>query len=180
MTFKADEGWEEPIFSMLGRWLVTLFVIAVLIGLSAFPFRIGDFGEIRPSFMIMAVYYWAVMCPPMLSPVAAFLAGAVFDLIIACPLGLNALTLVVVQWVTRAQRKFLLGQPFLVMWAGLGIVSLGAALLQWGLVALFEWTRDLPLEPALMSALLTTAIFPLAVPLLSVFNKPLADRNTSL
>ena len=179
MTFKADEGWEEPIISMLGRWLVTLFVIAILIVLSAFPFRIGDIGEIRPSFMVMAVYYWAIMCPPMLSPVAAFLSGGVFDLIIACPLGLNAMTLVVVQWVTRAQRRFLLGQPFLVMWAGLGFVSMGAGVLQWALVSLFNWTI-LPLEPTLMSALLTTAIFPLAVPLLSVFNKPLADRNSSL
>ena len=179
MTFKADEGWEEPIFSMLGRWLVTVFVIALLIVLSAFPFRIGDFGEIRPSFMVMAVYYWAVMCPPMLSPVAAFLAGAVFDLIIGCPFGLNALTLVVVQWVTRAQRKFLLGQPFLVMWAGLGFVSMGAGCLQWALASLFNWAL-MPLEPTLISALLTTAIFPVAVLPLSVFNKPLADRNSSL
>jgi hypothetical protein len=38
----------------------------------------------------------------------------------------------------------------------------------------------MPLEPALMSALLTTAIFPIAVLPLSVFNKPLADRNSSL
>lgn len=179
MTFKADEGWEEPILTMLWRWAVTLFAVALLIGLSAFPFRIGDFGEIRPSFMVMAVYYWAIMCPPMLSPVAAFISGAIFDLITGCPLGLNALTLVVVQWLTRAQRKFLLGQPFLVMWAGLGLVTVGAGVLQWALVSLFNWAV-LPLEPTLISALLTTAIFPVAVLPLSLFNKPLAERNSSL
>lgn len=179
MTFKADEGWEEPILTMLGRWAITLFVVALLILLSIFPFHIGDFGEIRPNFMVMAVYYWAIMCPPMLSPVAAFVSGAVFDLLIDTPLGLNALTLVIIQWLTRTQRKFLLGQPFLVMWAGLGLVSVGAGGLQWGLVSLFHWSL-LPFEPTLMSALLTTAIFPLAVVPLSVFNKPLADRNSSL
>jgi rod shape-determining protein MreD len=179
MTFKADEGWEEPILTMLGRWIVTLLVVALLIILSAYPFRIGDFGAIRPSFLIMAVYYWAVMCPPMLSPVAAFLAGAVFDLIIGCPFGLNAMTLVVVQWLTRTQRRFLLGQPFLMMWAGLGLVSVGAGCLQWAFVSLFNWT-PMPLQSTLVSALLTTAIFPLAVVPLSMFNKPLADRGSSL
>ncbi len=179
MTFKADEGWEEPILTMLWRWAVTVFVVAILIALSAFPFHIGDFGEIRPSFMIMAVYYWAVMCPPMLSPLAAFLSGAAFDLLTGLPFGLNAMTLVAVQWTTRAQRKFLLGQPFLVMWVGLGLVSVGAELLQWGAVSLFNWAV-MPLESNLMSALLTTAIFPLAVLPLSIFNKPLADRNSPL
>jgi rod shape-determining protein MreD len=179
MTFKADEGWEEPIISMLWRWAVTVFVIFALIVLSAFPFRLGDFGEIRPSFMIIAVYYWAVMRPYMLSPLAAFLAGAVFDLLAGFPLGLNALTLVVVQWTTRAQRRFLLGQPFLMMWAGLGLVALGAGFLEWGLVCLFDW-KMMTVKPMLMTALLTTAVFPLAVLPLSAFNKPLADRGSSL
>jgi rod shape-determining protein MreD len=179
MTFKADEGWEEPILTMLWRWAVTVFVVAVLIALSAYPFHIGDFGEIRPSFMVMAVYYWAVMCPPMLSPFAAFLSGAVFDLITGLPFGLNAMTLVVVQWITRSQRKFLMGQPFLVMWMGLGIVSIGAGVLQWAAVSVFNWAI-MPLEPNLMSAALTTVIFPLAVLPLSLFNKPLAERNSSL
>ncbi|TAL32761.1 MAG: rod shape-determining protein MreD [Alphaproteobacteria bacterium] len=179
MTFKADEGWEEPILTMLGRWAITLFVVSALIVLSIFPFRIGDLGEIRPSFMVMAVYYWAIMCPSMLSPLAAFAAGAAFDLVIDCPLGLNALTLVVVQWTTRAQRKFLLGQPFLMMWAGLGLVAMGAGILQWALVSLFNWTL-LSIETTLVGGLLTAVLFPLAVVPLSVFNKPLADRNSSL
>jgi rod shape-determining protein MreD len=119
------------------------------------------------------------MYPPMLSPVAAFLAGAVFDLITGGIFGLTALTLVVAQWVTRSQRKFLMGQPFLVMWVGLGLVALGANALQWALGSLFNWSL-MPVESALMSALLTTAIFPIAVLPLSVFNKPLADRNSSL
>src|ERR1700722_8544752 len=113
MAFKTDEGWEESILSMLWRWAVTLAVIVVLIGLSVFPFRIGVLGEIRPSFMIMAVYYWAVMRPQAMTPPAVFLMGILFDEVAKYPLGLTALTLVLVQWITGTQRKFLLGQPFL-------------------------------------------------------------------
>jgi len=177
MSYKPDQGWEEPVTAMLGRWALTLLAICVLILLSIVPF--GAMGEIRPSFMMMAVYYWAIMRPATLSPPAAFAAGAAYDLLAGVPFGLNALTLVLVQWITRLQRKFLLGQPFLVMWAGLGLVALGASLLQWGLVCLFDW-RLMSVKPALMSALLTAAFYPLAVMPLSAFNKTLAGRKSPL
>jgi rod shape-determining protein MreD len=84
-----------------------------------------------------------------------------------------------VQWLTRTQRRFLLGQPFLMMWAGLALVAVGAGVLQWALVSLFNWDL-LSIETTIVSGLMTAAIFPLAVVPLSAFNKPLADRGSSL
>ena len=93
------------------------------------------------------------------------------------PLGLNAMTLVIAQWVTSTQRKVLLGQSFIVIWMGLGIVALGSGVFQWVLKSLFDEQFDIgSLRPMLVSVFMTAAVFPLIVLPLSAFNKALAER----
>ena len=99
MAFPSGDGWQESAFGSLGRFLLTFLAVFLLIVLSIFPFSLGHFGEIRPSFLLMAIYYWAIMRPSTLSPLATFIVGIAFDLMAGFPLGLNALTLVVAQWV---------------------------------------------------------------------------------
>jgi rod shape-determining protein MreD len=129
--------------------------------------------------MLIAVYYWAIMRPQTLTPAATFIVGIAFDLMTNSPLGLNALTLLLVQWVTQRQRKFLLGQPFLVMWMGLGLVATGASALQWALFSLYN-LQLVAVRDCIMSALMTAAVFPLVVMPLSAFNKMLADRRSQM
>lgn len=178
MVFRAGDGWQGSIIGMLGRWCMTFLLIFLLLVLSSFPFKIGGFGEIRPSFMLMAVYYWAIMRPSTLAPMATFVVGLAFDLMGGFPLGLNALTLVLAQWLTRTQRKFLLGQSFLVIWMGLALVALGSGLLQWVLYSTFNQHFDLvALKPVLFSVFMTAAIFPLIVLPLAAFNRSLPERQ---
>lgn len=178
MSYRETDGWQGSILSMLGRWAMTAGLILLLLVLSSFPFKIGNFGEIRPSFMLMAVYYWAIMRPSTLPPIATFIVGLAFDLMAGFPLGLNAMTLVIAQWVTRSQRKFLLGQSFLVIWMGLTLVSFGAGVFQWLLYSLFNQQFELvALRPILVSVLMTSAIFPLIVLPLAAFNRSLAERQ---
>lgn len=178
MVFSAGDGWQGSILGMLGRWCMTLLLIFFLLVLSSFPFKFGSLGEIRPSFMLMAVYYWAIMRPSTLAPIATFIVGLAFDLMGGFPLGLNALTLVLAQWVTRSQRKFLLGQTFIVIWMGLALVALGAGLLQWVLYSSFNQHFDFAaLKPVLLSVFMTSAIFPLIVLPLAAFNRSLAERQ---
>ena len=177
MAFRSSDGWQESVFGAVGRGFATFLVLVLLLVLSVFPFKIGHVGEIRPSFILMAIYYWAIMRPSTLPPLAAFFVGIAFDLMGGFPLGLNAMTLVVAQWVTRTQRKFLLGQPFAVIWMGLMLVSLGSGLLQWALYSLFIWDFEFTsIRATLMSVVMTAAIFPLIVLPLSAFNKSMAER----
>ncbi|MDE1151452.1 MAG: rod shape-determining protein MreD [Micavibrio sp.] len=177
MAFRSGDGWQESAFGSFGRFLATFAVLFLLLILSAFPFKIGHFGEIRPSFLLMAIYYWAIMRPSTLPPPATFVVGIVVDLMGGFPTGLNALTFVVVQWVTRAQRKFLLGQSFVVIWMGLMLVTFGAGMLQWLLYSVFFWHFDVSsIVAILMSVVMTSAIFPLIVLPLSAFNRTMAER----
>jgi len=169
MVFERDDNWQESTLAILRRWVVTLVVVFLLLLISTFPFTIARIGEIRPSFLLIAVYYWAVMRPGTLPAPWAFGVGLAFDLVAGYPLGLTALQLVLAQWLTTTQRKFLLGQPFIIIWAGFALVAAGAGALQWALFSLFEF-RLLAVQPCIASALLTAAIYPLAVPVLSALN----------
>lgn len=148
-----------------GRAGLTLLIVFVLIILSILPLGLKGYGEVRPAFVLMAVYYWAIYRPYMLSPVATFVAGLVLDLLTGTPLGLQALVLVLARTVTMTQQKFMLAQKFAVMWACFCLVALAAGLLQWLVYSLIDWQLA-ALQPVVISALLSTLLFPaIALPL---------------
>ena len=164
--------WHEQFLSIIGRWGLGLAVLLVLILLSAIPFRVAHLGEVRPAFMLMAVYYWTILRP--VPPLAVFALGLVLDLLSAYPFGMNALVLVTVQALTGGQRKFLLGQSFLVIWAGFALVALGAGAVQWVLFCLFNLAL-VSAKSLLISVILSAVLFPLAALPLAAVHKALAD-----
>ena len=167
----TDE-WHESFLRIVGRWGLGLAVLLVLILLSAVPFRIAHLGEVRPAFMLMAVYYWTILRPT--PPLAVFALGLVLDMLSAYPFGMNALVLVTVQALTSNQRKFLLGQSFLVIWAGFALVAFGAGVVQWMLFSLFNLAL-VSAKPMLISVILSAFLFPLCVLPLAAVHKALAE-----
>ncbi len=169
--------WNESFLRIVGRWGLALIVLFFLFVLSAFPFRIAHLGEVRPVFMLMAVYYWTILRP--VPPLAVFMVGLALDLLSDYTFGMNALILVAAQWLTGSQRKFLLGQSFLVIWAGFALIALGAGTVQWLLFTLFNLAL-VPAKPMLISVVLSTFLFPLLVLPLSAVHKALADDPSSV
>lgn len=174
--FKSSSRFGLSPADQLNRFGLTTGIMAVLLVLSAFPFPFLGLGEIRPAFMLMAVYYWAVFRPQMLPPAGAFAAGFALDLVCAYPLGLNALLFVVVQWIVKSQRKFLLGQNFMVIWASFALVAFIAGILQWMVFSLFEF-HFMSIKPVLIGSLMTAVVFPLIVMPLFRINKRLERRS---
>ncbi len=166
--------WNESLWQTVWRRGLAALVLFVLLALSALPLDIARLGEIRPAFMLMAVYYGTILRPQLLPPLVAFALGIALDLLAAAPLGLHALVMVGAQWLTRSQRKFLLGQPFPVIWSGFALIALGAGLAQWGLFSLFGLAL-LPLKAMLVSVVFSTFLFPLAAWPLHIVHKALAD-----
>jgi rod shape-determining protein MreD len=177
-AFKSSSGFGGSSFDSLGRLGLTVAIVFILIVLSAFPFPFAGLAEIRPAFLLIAVYYWAVFRPQMLSPAGAFAAGLALDLVSFHPPGLNALLLVVVQWLVRGQRKFLLGQNFIVIWTAFALVSFLAALLQWAVFSLLQ-LHLMAIRPVMGGALMTVVVFPLVAKPLFLVNRAL-ERRPSL
>ena len=176
MRYHSKDGWRLSLTENLGRAGLVILVIFLLLLLSLFPLRLHGYGEVRPFFMLMAVYYWAIFRPTLLPPTATFVAGLVLDLAIAVPVGLNALTLVGVRTLTSLQQKFMLSQKFVVMWACFALVAFGAALFQWGVFCLLNW-QVTAFKPSAISALLTALLFPAVALPLYIVNRALDDRD---
>lgn len=170
--------WNEPLLGAVGRCGLMLLAVFVLFILSAFPFEIAYLGEVRPFFMLMAVYYWTIMRPSLLPPLATFIIGIILDLLFNWPLGMNAVVLVTAQAVTLSQRKFLLGQLFLVIWVGFALIAFGTGAVQWALFALFNMTL-ISIKSMLISSVLSVLLFPLMVLPLAMLHKILTVRPSA-
>lgn len=169
-----DDGETSSRWTAVKRFLLVLAMVLAAFLLSVVPVRLGAFDDVRPPFLLMVVYYWAIYRPSLIPPVLAFALGLLADLIAVLPLGLSALLLVSAQWVVRGQRRFLLGQAFLVIWAVYALVAAAAGLAQWLLFCLFH-VALVPIMPVVVGTTLSVLLFPLVVLPLSLINKALAE-----
>ena len=142
-----------------GRRVLPYGLMAVLLGLNniAVPFSLAN--DIKAPLFLMALYYWSVYRPTLVPPWLVFIFGIISDVLSGAPMGLNAGLFVVMQWLVTDQRRFLMGQSFVVVWFGFLFVSIIAAFVEWLLFGLvhFSWPS---LQPKLFSVLLGFALFP--------------------
>lgn len=142
-------------------------VIVFLFVLGLVNVAIPHAGDVRPLFLLMAVYYWSVFRPTLIPPVMAFAWGVLFDMLAGLPVGMNALLLVLVQWIVRDQRLYLMGQSYVTLWLGFAVTVIVYSLLQWTIFAVM--TLSLPdYHPALATGLLSVGLFPV-ISLMLVF-----------
>lgn len=159
------------------RWALVFLMLVVAVCLSAVPIRIGDFSSIRPPVLWIVVYYWAIYRPRLISPLLAFMLGLLVDLIAAWPLGMTALLLVCIHWSIRGQRRFLLGQSFMLVWFGYVLTALAAGFAQWALFTVFYF-EEVAMLPVLVSTILSVLLFPVLVLPLALVNRLLASYST--
>jgi rod shape-determining protein MreD len=128
---------------------------------------------------LMCIYYWSIYRPALVPVVLVFAAGILMDLLGGVPLGFNALIFVLMQWVVTDQRRFLLAQPFVMIWVVFAFLSLAAMMIQWALFGLahFNWPS---LKPLGFSFIMGVAVFPAIFVLLHLTHKILPSPGTSL
>ena len=129
---------------------------------------------LAPSLTACIVYFWTTYRPDLLPPFALFAIGVVLDGVGGLPLGLTALALLLVRGFLLSGQRFLLAQPFAVIWASFLPVVLLLAVLRWALAVLY-WGRLFPVEPLLIEAGFTFAAYPLVGWPLTGLQRRLAD-----
>lgn len=143
----------------LARNLVPAGLGLVCVLLSVTPLYLPGYGMIGAHFAMMAVFYWAVHRPDLLSPLSVFGLGLLLDILVGTPHGVNALVLMMVRVVGDTQGRVFRGKSFLLLWCGFGLVALGASVVIWVLSAALA-LAPLDPRPALFQAAMTTALFP--------------------
>ena len=163
-----------------GTWRLVipqiLLGLMVLLGVMTLPLPYA--GSARPSLVLMAVYYWSIYRPTLVPPFLCFFAGLLTDILSGMPLGLNALVLVVVQWIVRGQRRFLMGQTYKVLWAIFAIMAVMVSAATWGLYGAISM-RWPPLAPLAGSVAVSVCLFPFVSLLLIYVHRmlPVASRG---
>lgn len=144
----------------VARRLVPVGLTVILLLMSVAPTRLPGFVHIAPMIVLISVYYWAITRPDSLGAGPAFLLGVMEDGLVGAPLGVSALTLLLVQAGVASQYKFFHGKPFLVSWWAFGLVAAGAGLVKWLLVSAY-YGRILDPTALGFSLLVTLAVYPL-------------------
>jgi len=96
------------IFTIVAPFVMGL--VCVLLSFVPFGRIVGS--SLTPAFVLMAIYYWAIVRPEMFPPIAVFTVGLIFDLLSGGIIGLWAFVYVVTYAVVISQRLLLVNAPF--------------------------------------------------------------------
>ena len=146
-------------------WLLYLrtvvpFATGVLaVALSSVPYSVPYMPPVTPFLALTVTFYWSIHRPEHLPAPAIFAVGLLQDLITGGPPGSIALLLLLVHALTMSQRRILLGQVYVVEWAGFALVCVGAALVAWVLACVYNTALIVPTH-FIVQALLTGALYP--------------------
>jgi len=142
------------------RGLMPFGLTLVLVLISVLPTHVPGLSRIMPLLGLMAIYHWAVNGPQLMPLYAVFLIGLLQDSLSGGPLGVHIIIYLIVYGGVSAQRRFLVGKSFAVIWLGFALVAAGASIAGWGLVSLYHVSFVDP-GAAAVQYLLSLGVFPL-------------------
>ena len=118
-----SKSHQDPLFAII----VSVIVASVLI---VYPLSYG-LSAWRPEYMLLLVMFWVLCQPTWCGVWFAFAMGMFVDLLVGSPLGLNALSFVIVSFVARffIREKRIL--TFVHIWVIVSLATLAHLLLQW-------------------------------------------------
>ena len=132
-----------------GGWLILLtLIIAFLLTMMRAPLGSPEWlGWLRPGWIVLVVFYWAMQVPHRIGLIAAWSIGLFADAVYADPLGLNGLVLASVAYVAwrlheRLRMYSVLQQAGVA--AVLVLFSEAARRLAHGQMELWFWAMVLP------------------------------------
>lgn len=154
------------------RLSVAYIVLGALFLLNVVSWPFIPDSLFKPYLVLIVVYYWSIYRPTLMPTPLCFAIGLSFDLITGTAPGLFAGIFVLTYWIVRNQRRFLMGQTYIVTWAIFSIVAFAIGLTEWFITGLVDFHWNLPF-PWLLRAALTALIFPFISILLILVHRTL-------
>ncbi len=128
-------------------------LFAVLLDASA----LASASARMPMATVAVVFYWSLHRADAFGPFETFCTGLARDALCGLPLGMTSLVLLLTRALLFARARWLIAQPFGVVWLSFASAATLFFALQW-LVAMLYWWRPFSLtEPALRAALTVLA-----------------------
>jgi rod shape-determining protein MreD len=180
----------DGVLAMLDHWgrlLMPGTVLLFFVLLTLAPLRMPYVADVLPLLPALAVFQFSLVTPERLPGPLLLAMGVLLDLLLAgpgAPVGVSALGFVLIRAAVVANRRYLVGVPFLFQWIGFCLLILGYVLLVWFFTAVWTWT-NLDAVPALAQYVVIIVAYPMLGPLLArvrardPLNVPEASRGTA-
>ncbi|MES2728525.1 MAG: rod shape-determining protein MreD [Pseudomonadota bacterium] len=122
---------DDPSRPLLQYWPVVFVYVLLTICFLADMIYVPGWSNmlLRPSFTFICIFYWALYRPRLIPFGLVFVMGIIFDAVAGTLLGLHALIWMGCLLVLRSQRRFLMGQSFMVVWVTYALCALIAGLM---------------------------------------------------
>jgi rod shape-determining protein MreD len=167
------------IASRLTQWstaLTPFFSGVFLVFLSLLPFSISGGLFVTPAFPLMAVYFWSLYRPDLMSATAVFALGLMQDFMAGSVLGLWSFIYLVAFAFVSGQRTHLLNRISHRVWFGFGLVMTVSAVTAW-LFGSIVYAEFLSPGPFLAQAALSILVYPLVGRALAVLHARLQREH---
>jgi rod shape-determining protein MreD len=170
-----------------GRLLLPGVVLLFFVLLTLAPLHVPYVSDILPLLPALTVFQFSLVTPERLPGPLLLAMGVLLDLLLGgpgAPVGVSGLGFVLIRAAVVANRRYLVGVPFLFQWIGFCLLTLGYVLIVWIFTALFTWT-NLDAGPAIAQYLVMVVAYPLIAPLLArvrprdPLNVPESSRGTA-
>ena len=171
----------------LGRLALPGTVLLFSVVLTLAPLRVPYLSDALPLLPAVVVYQYSLATPERLPGPLLLALGVLLDLLLGgpgAPVGVSALGFVLIRAAVAANRRYLVGVPFLFQWVGFCLLAWAYVILVWAFTALWTWTAIDPV-PAMMQYAVVIVVYPLLAPLLSrvrprdPLNVPELSRGTA-
>lgn len=149
----------------------------LLVLLTSIPLKIPGVAYFLPMVEVMMIYYWCIYRPDAMPNWFVFALGIFRDALAGVPLGVNALTNVLLRSAVVMMREKYIKVPFLFVWQGFMVFACMAMAVKWVLFS-FIFDQLLGLNMAVMQLLLSVAVYPLFHSLLNLVHKILPGGVT--
>src|ERR1700754_2224845 len=155
--------------AMLDRWGRLVLPGAVLLFfvlLTLAPLRAPYLSDALPLLPALVVFQFSLATPERLPGPLLLAMGVLLDLLLGgpgAPVGVSALGFVLIRAAVVANRRYLVGVPFIFQWLGFCLLCFGYVALVWAFTALWTWTAIDPTQ-AMMQYAIVIAIYPLLGP----------------
>lgn len=161
----------------VARFSAAYLLLGLAVILNAITLPYLENGAIKIAFIIMAIYYWSVYRPTLLPAWLIFVVGLFTDIIMMLPLGFNTIIFLAMQKLIINQRRYLMAQPFILLWLGFGIVNALSSAALWGLYHL-TGPVNIDSKGFLLSCAASFFVFPIMYLALQMTHKIIPEPET--
>jgi rod shape-determining protein MreD len=180
----------EGLLATLDRWgrqLLPGVTLLLFVLLTLAPLRAPYLSDALPLLPALVVYQFSLATPERLPGPLLLVMGVLLDLLLGgpgAPVGVSALGFVLIRASVIANRRYLVGVPFLFQWIGFCILAWAFVIMVWIFTALWTWTALDP-APGMMQYAVVIVIYPVLAPLLArvrprdPLNVPELSRGTA-